>query len=307
MGRVLVVGSLNMDLVVTSERLPRPGETLPGRTFSTHPGGKGANQAAAAAKLGAAASIVGCVGTDAFGAQLCDFLAGLGVDVSRVSRTQTSATGVALIVVDAAGQNSIVVVPGANAELAGGSLALSPQPEDVVLCQLEVPLPTVRRAFELARAAGARTLLNPAPALAGAAQLLDLADVVLLNELELATLLGSAQHATEPAQALRAARQLATGNRLVIVTLGAQGVVAVSANTELTLPGHAVRAVDTTGAGDTFAGALAAALADGRALPDALSYANAAAACSVLRPGAAEASPTTAELGRFLSSDRYQP
>ncbi len=295
--QVLVVGSLNMDLVVRAPRLPVPGETLSGRSFSTVPGGKGANQAVAAARLGAATAMVGCVGEDAFGRELRGVLEGDGVDCRGV-RTVPGASGVALIVVDDGGRNGIVVVPGANG-------LLSPEDLDrhrevvaaarVVALQLETPLATVAHAARTARALGKAVVLNPAPAQPLPASLLECADFLVPNELEAAALSGLPVESVEGAA--RAGEHLRRqGAGSVLVTLGERGVVAATASGTQHFPARPVRAVDTTAAGDTFLGGLCAALVEGRPLPEAIGFAQAAAAISVTRPGAQPSIPYRREI-----------
>lgn len=302
MQSIFVAGSVNVDLVALAERLPQPGETVAGRSFARHAGGKGANQATAAAKLGGHVSLVARVGGDAFGAELRELLAGHGVDVRRVRLVPGIATGAALIVVAESGQNAIVVVPGANACLSADDVDGVPFARgDVALAQLEIPLPTVEQFFVDARAAGATTILNAAPAKPLSGSLLDATDVLVVNETELAHLAGLAHVPSDPTTALEAAHGLQRRpDQLVIVTLGAQGAVAALNGATLHVPGHRVVALDTTGAGDTFIGALATALADAVPLPEALAKANAAAAYCVERLGAAESSPTSAQLTAWL-------
>lgn len=294
---VVVVGSLNMDLVARAARLPAPGETVTGSSFSTVPGGKGANQAVAAARLGARAAMVGRVGDDAFGARLRAGLEQDGIDCGRL-RTSPGSSGVALIVVDEAGRNGIVVVPGANAHLEPADLAAA-EPliaaARIVVLQLEVPLATVEHAIERARALGKTVVLNPSPARALSRELLACVDYLVPNEVEAAWLTGAP--VVTAADALVAARQLrGAGARNVLVTLGAQGVVSATAAGERHDPARRVDVVDTTGAGDTFLGGLCAALVRGRALPDAIAFGQAAAAVCVTRPGAQPSIPRADEL-----------
>ena len=305
MPRVYVAGSINMDLVARAPRHPQPGETIAGTQAATYPGGKGANQAVAAAKLGGETMLVGKVGTDAFGDQLCAFLRGQGVGLEYVQRSADAATGVALIVVSDSGENAIVVVPGANALLDPADVDRVPIASgDVVLSQFEIPLATVEHFFRRARGRGATTILNPTPARVCPRDLLALADVVVLNELELACLLTSAPLAAASVDAIaEAARRLRTyAEQVIVVTLGAGGAVAVAPDRQLEIPGHKVTAVDTTGAGDTFVGATAACLACGWPLERALGYANMAAAICVQRPGAGPSIPTAAEVAAFAST-----
>jgi ribokinase len=302
MGRVFVAGSINMDVVATAERHPAVGETVAGSSALYFPGGKGANQAVAAAKLGAATTLIGRLGRDAFGEELRAFLARQGVDVSLVRETADAHTGTAIITL-AHADNTIVVVPGANglvtpddigsADLARGDIAVS---------QFEIPLPTIAAFFKRARTAGATTILNPAPARAFDPELLRLVDILVLNETELALLAGRELRDTDDAaRFVDAARSLQPHPaQIICVTLGRRGVIALVEGKALTAAGRAVKAVDTTGAGDCFVGALAAQLAEGAPLHNALGYANAAASICVQRMGAAPSMPTAAEVEAAL-------
>ncbi len=299
---VVVVGSLNMDFVVAVDHLPAPGETVLGGGFQMLPGGKGANQACAAGKLGAesvAVKMIGRVGQDVFGESLKASLAAAGVDVTAVSAV-AQPTGVALIWVDKGGQNSIVVASGANLELpvadveamrtvfAGARFALF---------QLESPLATVTAALRLAHEEGAQTILDPAPAQPLAAELLYEVDILTPNESEALMLLGrpaarvGLNEAPELARALRA-----LGPKTVILKLGDQGCFVDDGVEARHVPGFAVTAVDTTAAGDTFNAGLAVALAEGKTLAEALRFANAAAAISVTRMGAQASAPARGEV-----------
>lgn len=297
--RVTVVGSLNMDLVARAPRLPHPGETLAGRTFAQVAGGKGGNQAVAAARLGARVSMLGCVGADANGAQLRAGLEAEGIDCAALE-TGTQATGVALIVVDDASQNAIVIVAGSNGEVTPETIARHEAvlaAADVVICQLETPPATVRAALAAARRLGKTVILNPAPATGPLpADWLPLIDYLIPNELEAATLTGlpvaSSEDAARAAAALRAA-----GARNVLVTLGPRGVHATLDGGAATLyDAPRVAAVDTTAAGDTFIGGFAAQLAQGASVDAAIRFAQRAAALSVTRAGAQPSIPTRAEL-----------
>jgi len=301
-GRVVVVGSLNMDLVVRVERHPRPGETVMGRGHASHPGGKGANQALAAARLGASVAMVGRVGDDDHGRALLASLRAGGVDVGAVL-TGTQPTGVAFIQVDGAGQNSIVVSPGANAEVTPSDVAgLGLRGAAVVMLQLEVPLETVLAAARAGRAAGAAVLLNAAPARPLAGE--ELADVthLLVNEHEAAALLG-ADAAAVIADPVAAARRLTAVAPVAVVTLGAAGAAwAERGGGEGRQPAFAVEVVDTTAAGDAFAGALAARLAAGeRDLAAAVRYACAAGSLATTRAGAQPSLPTGGEVEALLA------
>jgi ribokinase len=300
-GRVVIVGSVNVDLVVVAPRLPGPGETVIGGDVARHHGGKGGNQAVAAARLGAAVTFVGAVGDDDLGRAARAALAAEGVDITHLA-TVARPTGVALIVVDGTAQNLIAVAPGANAavtaETVRGALeALRLGPGDVVLTCGELPLDAVRMALEETRAGGATGILNPAPADGLNRATVDLAKVLTPNESELAAL-------AAPGLPEAAARSLLVGSgpdRVVVVTLGAAGALVVAADRPaVAIPATPVDPVDTTGAGDAFNGALAAGLAAGRPLVDAARLAVAAAGLSTTRPGARGGVPTASELEAHL-------
>lgn len=302
MGRVFVAGSINMDVVATAEHHPRIGETVAGKQVLYFPGGKGANQAVAAAKLGAPATLIGRLGQDAFGAELKAFLAAQGIELSFVRETAAAHTGTAIITI-ANADNSIVVVPGANAlvmpdDVASASLAKG----DVAVSQFEIPLASIAAFFRRARAAGAATILNPAPAIDFDHELLDLVDILVLNETELAMLARrELAEGDDPARFIEAARSLQRRNEEIIcVTLGRRGALALVGGEPLLIPGRSVEAIDTTGAGDCFVGALGAQLASGTAVRDAFAYANVAASICVQRMGAAPSMPTAAEVAAAI-------
>ena len=299
MPRVIVAGSVNMDLVVHASRHPRPGETVLGDTFDAFPGGKGANQAVAAARLGARTSLVAMLGNDAFGESLAAFLRTEVVDVTHVSRTE-GATGIGCIVIDAHAQNTIVVVPGANASLGMDRIrSVTISAGDILVSQLEVPHSTVQAFFERGKQRGATTLLNPSPAQGCPPALLRLADILVVNETETALLAGTpALDPADTAAVVRAATALRVGpEQKVVVTLGEHGAVAIQGDTQHTIPARKVRAVDPTGAGDCFVGALAARLAAGDPFLPALRYANVAASLCVQKPGAAPSLPYRSDVG----------
>ncbi|SCZ26120.1 MULTISPECIES: ribokinase [unclassified Pseudomonas] len=301
--KVVVIGSLNMDLVTRAPRLPRGGETLIGESFSTIPGGKGANQAVAAARLGAEVSMVGCVGNDAYGEQLRGGLLAEGIDCLAVSVVE-GASGVALIVVDDNSQNAIVIVAGANGALTAevlDSVDEVLQSADVIICQLEVPDATVGHALKRARELGKIVILNPAPASHTLpADWYACIDYLVPNESEAAVLSGLAVDSLETAEAA-AAHLIAAGAGKVIVTLGAQGLMFANGASFEHFPAPRVKAVDTTAAGDTFVGGFAAALASGKSEVDAIRFGQAAAALSVTRPGAQPSIPTLLEVQAFKS------
>jgi ribokinase len=303
MGHVFVAGSINMDVVATAARHPKVGETVAGQAVHYFPGGKGANQAVAAAKLGASTTLIGRLGRDAFGEQLRTFLSQQGVDLALVKDTAAIHTGTAIITI-ADADNTIVVVPGANALVSAEDIAgLVLAKGDVAVSQFEIPQATIGAFFKRARAAGATTILNPAPAIACGRELLDLVDVLILNETELGFLAHTELHDSDaPDRFVEAAQRLQIGaDGIICVTLGKRGVLALVDGKASMIAGRAVKAVDTTGAGDCFVGALAAQLADGMAIRDALNYANAAASICVQRMGAAPSMPTAAEVDEILA------
>ncbi|OYU48286.1 MAG: ribokinase [Rhizobiales bacterium PAR1] len=300
MGRVLVLGSINRDLVIGVAAHPRPGETVSGTNVQEFPGGKGANQAVAARRAGADSLLVGATGADGFGTAMRAFLSGEGIDLTSVITLPEVPTGIAVILVDRNAENTVTVAPGANAALKPADLAgVNFQPGDHVVSQFEVPEAFIAAGFEAARAAGGVTIFNPAPMKALSPALLGLCDIVILNETELEVATGKVD-LTTPEAIEAAARSLATGTpttkfRTIIVTLGAKGCIAVHADGLTSATGEPVRAVDTTGAGDCFVGVLAAGLAEGLPLETALRRANRAAAISVTRQGAASSMPLRAE------------
>ena len=301
---ITVVGSLNADLVVAVRRFPGPGETVMGHDFAVFPGGKGANQAFAAGRLGSGelpVRMVGQVGGDAYGEWLRQSLAGAGVDVTHVRIEAAAPTGLAMVAIDAAAQNQIVVVPGANgsfhpAALTGAHHAIAAAA--VVLLQLEVPLPTVQTAARIAREAGAIVILDPSPARAVADVLLRSADYLTPNESELSVLTGGAPQASlRRGDAVTRARQLiARGARKVLVKMGRQGALLVTETAEHLQPAFPVEAVDTTAAGDAFNAGLAFALARGADPTEAIRYAAATAAVCVTRVGAQPSMPARADV-----------
>jgi ribokinase len=302
MSRVFVAGSINMDVVATADRHPRIGETVAGNAVLYFPGGKGANQAVAAAKLGAPVTLIGRLGKDASGDQLKTFLRAQGVDLSFVRETAEAHTGTAIIII-AETDNTIVVIPGANALLGADDISEPVLAKgDVAVSQFEIPLPTIKAFFQRARIAGATTILNPAPAIEFDRELLDLVDILILNETELGFLTKTELRDSDDHTCfIDAARSLQTGSdKNVCVTLGKRGVLSLAGGESLIIPGRSVDAIDTTGAGDCFVGAVAAQLAVGKSIRDALVYANAAASISVQRLGAAPSMPTAAEVEAII-------
>lgn len=297
-GHLVVVGSLNMDLVVRSPRHPLPGETLLGSNFMTFPGGKGANQAVAATRVGGIVNMVGRVGNDEFGGVLLQNLAAAGVNAAHVLRDAEAATGVALITVSDDGQNTIVVAPGANWQVSPADVqAAYPAFEEasVLMLQLEIPLPAVTRAAEEARRRHMQVILNPAPAQPLEPSLLRQVDFLVPNRSELALLTG-AEDVEAGARAL-----LKVGVKCVVVTLGDEGAVVWNTEGATAIAPHRVAAVDTTAAGDAFVGAFAVALSQGRSPVEAARWGNAAGAVAVTRPGAQPSLPSRAEVEAQLA------
>ncbi len=304
---ILVVGSLNMDFVVQTETLPLPGETIKGRDFSMIPGGKGANQAVAATRLGGSVRMVGRVGQDEFGRTLTEGLASVGVDARQVLPTSGVATGVALILVERAGQNQITIAAGANDRLEAADLepAFHGFRGGIVLMQLESPLQTVEAAARLARQREGMIILDPAPAAALPPTLLRNLDFLTPNETEALLLLGEppGEIRLEDAPAL-GRRLLELGPTTVVLKLGDKGAWVVNRDLSRHFPGYPVKAADATAAGDTFNGALAVSLAEGASLPRAIDFANAAGALSVTQPGAQASIPSRSQVDRFLGEHR---
>jgi ribokinase len=313
--RVLVFGSVNVDLVVTAHSLPAPGETVLGTSFQQIPGGKGANQAVAAARAAPEPGWVefhAALGSDSFGSFSQSALLAEGLPAPSLRQRPGIPTGVALIVVDAQGQNQIAVAPGANATWTAADWDSVPpslfQHAQVFLASLEVPLPAVARGLQLARAAGLTTILNPAPANRQILdrELLPLVDLLTPNETELATLVGQPCSATSPPEPFQlrqwAVELQSLGCGGVLATLGPQGCLLVSPRETWTQPAFSVPVVDTTAAGDAFNGALAIALAEGVPLARAARFASATAALSVGRAGAQPSLPSRREIEAFLAS-----
>lgn len=301
---ITVLGSLMMDLVVRIPRLPVIGESLLARDFAMFVGGKGGNQALAAARAGASpVAMIGRVGDDLFGQRIVETLESGGVDCRHVKRDPGTMTGVAVPMVLDDGRNSILAIPQANLRMTGEQVDAAEsaiRSARILLVQFEAAMEATLRAVQLARAAGVRVMLNPAPIAEHPAELIALATYVVVNEVEAAALAPEADgdHLKE-GRAL-----LARGPAAVMVTLGAQGSIVVSEGLEEFVPPFRVEAVDSVGAGDAYCGALAVALAEGRGLVAAARFAGAAGAMSVTRPGAASSLPTRAEIDSFLHSRR---
>jgi ribokinase len=302
MSDIVVIGSINMDLVVKTRRAPQAGETITGEHFATIPGGKGANQAAAIARLGGSVSMIGCVGEDAFGAQMRENLAAVGVDVSQVSSSKTLPSGTATIIVEESGENRIIIVAGANGAVQEGLVDqgqhLIEQASFLVL-QFEIPLPTVEYALKVAKESGVETILNPAPALKIDPAVLPLIDYLIVNETEATHLSGiqvdDLPSATAAAQALKQ-----SGCGAVAVTLGEHGALILQEGDPIHIPAPSVKVVDTTAAGDAFVGALAVSLARGLSLAEASRYAVAAGSLAVTKFGAQPSLPTQDEVASLL-------
>jgi len=303
-GTVWVVGSINLDLVIRAAELPRPGETVAARSLTRLPGGKGANQAVAAARLGAITRMVGRVGEDDAGSTLRRFLAEFDVDVADVT-SEPGESGTAVVMVDDRGQNSIVIVAGANERLgADDARRLPVRSGDVVVTQNEVPTEASAAAVEVARATGATSISNPSPATAGALAVARAADVVVVNEIELSVLSGRPVDEGSSCDEVRSAMSVIRDDAPVIVTLGARGAVASIGSDLVEVPAVPTRVVDTTGAGDAFVGAVAARLAAGGRLRDAIDVAVASASIVVGRVGAGPAMATAAEVASLTTRAR---
>lgn len=305
--KILVVGSLNADLVQKVSRIPAPGETIEGSQLEVLCGGKGSNQAYAAARLGGTVTMAGMTGADEFGAMLRSRLRSAGVDVSRVG-TSPQSTGAATILVLPSGENLIVLSPGANADVSPVTALEAVdvfRMGDLLLCQLEIPMATVAAAFVAARQRGMVTILDPAPAKPVPPEIFTSVDVLTPNQSEAAVILGgAADDIRTMAEARDAApRLLKMGPKSVIVTMGPLGCLVARPGVFVEVAGFPVKAVDTTGAGDTFNGALAVSLSEGADLVEAARFASAASALSVTAPGAMDSMPDRAALERFLQAN----
>lgn len=293
--KILVIGSINMDLVTQTNTLPKVGETVMGEHFFTVPGGKGANQAVAASKLGAEVTLLGCVGDDAFGNELKQHLQNQGVHINDIQTISDTSSGVASITLSE-GDNSIIVVPGANLKLTPTLVHQHEQliaHADILLLQLEIPLESVVKATELAQQHKVPVILNPAPMQKLPESLILQATYITPNEHELKSLLSNTNLSPEETEDLKAK---------CIVTKGSKGIQLYQDGEEQMISGYQVEAVDSTGAGDTFNGALAVSLSNGRRLLEASQFANAAAALSVTKLGAQSGMPTKEEVEAFLQS-----
>lgn len=291
---ITVIGSINLDLIARTVQLPKRGETVSGSDFQTAPGGKGANQALAAARAGGQVRMVGAIGNDAFAAEALALLDEGGVDLTLVRKTDM-ATGIALITVEASGENVIVVVPGANGTISQDDVTAAELSGGHLLLQHEIPLPLVKIALEAARASGTTSILNIAPWRDEAAELLPLADIIIANETEF-DLAADRLKLDGTDRETRMADFAEKTGRTVIVTLGAEGLRVATPEARFTVPAYPVTPVDTVGAGDTFCGYLAAGLDAGLDLKDACRRAATAASLACLKPGAQPAIPFAAEL-----------
>jgi ribokinase len=306
MSAIVVLGSLNMDLVAALPHLPRPAETVVAERLQTFPGGKGANQAVAAARLGGNVTMVGRVGSDAFGDTLINSLRSDGVDTTRVERDATEPTGAALILVERSGQNMIAVAPGANSTVGSADVeraAACLESSSLLLLQLEVPVPAVEAAIRAARRVGARVILNAAPAFSLAPDLLRGLDLLIVNEIEASALFGQHVETRDDAAAAGGAA-LEIGVRAAVVTLGAAGAVLVNASGVSAIDAIPVDAVDATAAGDAFVGAAAVALAHGANLRSAARMGAAAGAAAATHTGAQSSLPRPDDVLDLLSTDR---
>jgi ribokinase len=298
-GHIVVVGSINMDLVVRAPRIPSPGETILGSYFRTFPGGKGANQAVAAARLGGHVKMVGRVGNDSFGSTLLAAMQADGIDTTYVQQTEGVSTGVALITVSDEGQNNIVVVPGANSSLTPEDIRAAATVFDgaeAVVVQLEIPMDTVKEAVHLACGHGVQVILNPAPAQPLDESLLAEVDYLIPNEVELLQITGM-QSIAQAAASIKS-----MGFCSLIVTLGKEGVLVMHNSLSWRILPHEVEVVDSTAAGDAFVGAFAVRLTEGKTAQDAAAWGNAAGALAVTRAGAQPSLPTRVDLEAFAEN-----
>jgi len=305
MARIAVIGSLNMDLVVRAPRIPKPGETIIGtHDLQMIPGGKGANQAYCSAKLGAEVAMIGRVGDDIFGEQLVNNLNKAGVNTHYIIQDIEASTGIAMIVVDESGQNSIVVSPGANGRVAPSDISHAEAvflSANLILLQLEIPLPTVIEAAQLAKKHGVKVLLNPAPAQKLPNELLSLIDIMIPNETE-AAILSEYDVSTDNGIKQAAAKLHQSGIKTIIMTRGSQGASLITENKITHFPAFPIKAVDTTGAGDAFVGSFAVAFAEGKSITSAIMFGNAAGALATIKPGAQPSMPSRDDLDKLLQT-----
>ncbi len=302
--KIVVAGSSNTDMIVKAPRIPGPGETILGGSFSMAAGGKGANQAVAAGRAGGEVTLIACVGKDLFGDNALAGFTADGIDVGCVVRHETAPSGVALIIVNDDGENSIAVAPGANGLLLPSDIGRFESviaSARILVVQLETPMESVKAAVEIAARSRVTVILNPAPASPVPSSILRHVDFLTPNEHETRVLTGI--EVCDPTAACRATEALLSqGIKTVIITMGTRGAYVATGEKQEMIPAFPVRAVDTTGAGDVFNGALAVALAEDRVLPEAVRFAAAAAALSVTRLGAQPSIPMRDEIDRFLSA-----
>jgi len=301
-GHIVVVGSINTDLVGRTQRMPRGGETLLGSDFRMVPGGKGANQAVAVARAGGNVKMLGRVGDDLFGKQHLANFRDNGVDTQLVHITPGVPTGVAIIIVDDNGENSIVVIPGANNSLMPADIEAARDVVEkarIVMLQLEIPMETAATVISMAKKAGVPVILDPGPARPLAKELLAQVDIITPNEHEAQVLAGEELHSLDDGYRI-AGKLLGWGVKNVLLKLGGNGVIFATPEGMEHIPAHKVKAEDTTAAGDAFAGGLAVALAEGFSLRSAVLFANAVGALAVTKLGAQSAIPTREEIEAFL-------
>ena len=300
---ITVVGSLNMDLVTQSDRLPKPGETVLGRGFKQIPGGKGGNQAVAAAKLGYPVQMIGCTGKDSMGDLLRESLKESGVKIENVLEKDGAQTGIASIVVDKDGRNFITVAPGANYELKLEDirkLSSVITKSNLLLTQLETPLDTVRESLRIAKEAGIMTVLNPAPARELDDEILANTDILTPNETELELLSGLKTDSIENIK-IAGKKLIAEGVKEIVVTLGSKGAMHITKDSDRYYEAYKVDAVDTTAAGDSFNGAMSVYLSQGKTMEEAIKFAMKVGALTVMREGAQTSLPTLEEVKAFKS------
>jgi ribokinase len=301
--KIVVVGSFNTDMTAYTDRMPRPGETVIGQKFVTGPGGKGSNQAVAAARLGAEVTFIGRIGQDVFAEIGLGLWKQEGINTDFVIHDPDNATGVAPIWVDGSGENMIIVVPGANLAVSLNDIDAAANviaQADIIICQLEINFDALTHALQVARKHGVQTILNPAPAASISRDLVALADYLTPNETELEVLAGQAGSNIEAA----ARSLITTDTQTVVVTLGAQGACWVNKNDTGVIPTFPVEVVDTTGAGDAFNGGFAVALAEGKGLEEAVRFGNATAALSVTKLGTAPSMPYRDQVEALLKSNK---
>ncbi|RCX08673.1 ribokinase [Anaerobacterium chartisolvens] len=304
MGKIIVIGSLNMDLVVNTPRIPNLGETIHGEGFMTAPGGKGANQAVAASRLGGEVTMAGCVGGDIFGDSLINNLAANGVNTENIMRIKEVPTGIAVIVVKD-GDNFIILDSGANYSVTPEWIdSLEPviRSCDIMLLQLEIPMASVRKAVQAAKRNGVKVLLNPAPAASLDDGLLSQIDIITPNESECGIITGLSIKSVQDAEK-GIEYFLQKGVKQVVVTLGSKGVIYNNEDKILYKPVHEVKVIDTTAAGDSFSGALAVALTDNKSIDRAVDFANTVGSLTVTKRGAQVSLPMLEEVERFISND----